>query len=149
MRLIFVMIFRTKPNDFKSRFDIVSCFCEANNKILLLHRQKSRPQGLTWGVPAGKLDNGEVISKAIQREIFEETGVKLSREEISYFDKVFVRYPNYDFVYHIFNTKFEKEPEVSIDTREHKNFKWVTLKEALKMDLIQDLDNCIKLFYKL
>lgn len=143
------MIFRTKPNGFKARFDIVSCFCEASGKVLLLHRQKSRPQGLTWGVPAGKLDNGEVISKAILREIFEETGIKLSHEEINYFDRVFVRYPTYDFVYHIFYAKFEKNPEISIDTREHKNFKWVTPKEALKMPLIQDLDNCIKLFYKM
>ena len=143
------MIFRTKPKGFNSRFDIVSCFCEANGEILLLHRNSSKPQGLTWGVPAGKVDDGEDISKAILREILEETGIRLDLKKLKYFDKVFVRYPDYDFVYHIFYTKFTKKPKVSINGSEHDNFKWVRPKEALKMPLIQDLDACIRLFYEI
>ena len=143
------MIFLTKPKDFNPKFDIVSCFCEANGKILLLHRNKSRPQGLTWGVPAGKVEDSEDIATAIKREIFEETGIKINEKNLKYFGKVFVRYPEYDFVYHIFHIKFPREPKVTINSNEHIDFKWVTPEEALKLPLIRDLEKCIELVYKI
>jgi len=112
------MIYRKKPQNFNSKFDVVSCFVEHNGTILLLHRQDHKPEGNTWGVPAGKVDQGEEILKTIVREIKEETGFQLSSSQPSYFKKVYVKYPKYDFIYHIFHISF------------------------------QDLDACIKLFYK-
>jgi 8-oxo-dGTP pyrophosphatase MutT (NUDIX family) len=82
------------------------------------------------------------------REISEETNLELKEDSISYFKELFVRYDEYDFVYHIFNTNLIKEPKVEINSQEHKAYKWVKPKEALKMDLIEDLDSCIKLYYE-
>ncbi|KUK76806.1 MAG: putative pyrophosphohydrolase, partial [candidate division WS6 bacterium 34_10] len=90
----------------------------------------------------------ESIKVAILREIFEETGLELKEKDISHIKEVFIKYKHYDFVYHIFNTKVNKEPKVKINNKEHKAYKWIKPKEALKMDLIEDLDACIKLFYK-
>ena len=56
------MIFIDKPNDFNPKFKVASSFIEHKGKILLLHRQNHKPQGNTWGVPAGKVDNGENMS---------------------------------------------------------------------------------------
>lgn len=141
------MIFDRPPENFVSKFEIVSCFLESQGKFLLLHRQDSKPQGGMWGVPAGKVDEAGEYHLAIARELGEETGLALSPENFSYFGKVYVRYPDYDFVYHIFHARQDRKPDVVINPKEHKNYAWVSPADSLKMDLIQDLDACIKLFY--
>ncbi|MEK6970014.1 MAG: NUDIX hydrolase [Nanoarchaeota archaeon] len=143
------MIYTEKPQEFYSKFDVVSCFVEHNGEILLLHRQDHKPQGNTWGVSAGKVDGGEQVLEAMVREIYEETGFKLVPSQLAYFGKLYVKYPKFDFIYHIFHTKLDKQPEVVIAPNEHKSFNWISPEKALEMSLIQDLDACIKLFYKI
>ena len=143
------MIYKERPQNFDPRFDVISCFVEYDGEILLLHRQDYKPEGNTWGVPAGKVDAGENILEAMVRELKEETGFVLPSPQLSYFGKVFVKYPDYDFVYHIYHTKLDQEHKVTINHNEHKDFRWISPKNALNMDLIQDLDACIKLFYEL
>lgn len=142
------MIFLSQPKDFKMKFEIVSCFLEHNDKVLFLHRQDHKPEGNTWGVPAGKVDAGENIIEAIQREIVEEIQYKIDSEKLDYFDKLFVRYPSYDFVYHIFHHICERMPVVVLNSDEHKDSCWVEPQQALEMNLIPDEDACIKLFFK-
>lgn len=137
------------PQGFNPKFEVVSCFVEYNGEILLLHRQNHKPQGDTWGVPAGKIDVNEQISDAILREIKEETGFEIPSSKISYYGKVYVRYPTYDFVYHIFHTELSFKPIAQINLQEHKEFTWESPKNALNLPLIQDLDSCIKIFYKI
>jgi 8-oxo-dGTP pyrophosphatase MutT (NUDIX family) len=142
------MIYLTKPKGFNPRFEIVSCFAEYDGEILLLQRQDHKPQGGTWGVPAGKIDiEDEAKERAMARELNQET--RLNPEYISYFKKVFVRYPAYDFVYHIFHKKFDEDIRegVHINLDEHKAYLWIPPKQSLGMNLIQDLDACIRLFY--
>ncbi len=50
------MISRNKPENFTPKFEVVSCFVEYNDEILLLLRQDHKPEGNTYGVPAGKID---------------------------------------------------------------------------------------------
>ncbi len=142
------MIYKERPQDFNPKFNVVSCFMEYDGKILLLHRQDYKPQGNTWGVPAGKVDAGEEILETMIREIWEETGFKLTSSQLSYFGKVFVKYPDYDFVYHIYHTELAQKNKVVMRRKEHKDFKWLSPKDALNLPIIQDLDACLKLFYK-
>jgi len=128
----------------------VSCFAEYDGEILLLHRQDHKLQGDTWGVPAGKIDPEDGSKeRAMAREFSQETG--LNSEDISYFRKVFVRYSTYDFVYHIFHKRFGEDVRgnVQINPSEHKAYLWVPPKHSLGMNLIQDLDDCIRLFYRI
>ena len=143
------MIYKEQPEDFNSEFDVVSCFVEYDGEILLLHRQDHKPQGNTWGVPAGKVDEGEDILKSMIRETQEETGFELSSSKLSYFEKVYVKYPDFDFIYHIFHIKLNQKPNITINSNEHKDFKWTSPRNALEMPLIQDLEPCIKLFYEI
>lgn len=143
------MIYLNKPKNFNPKFNVVSCFMEYNKKILLLHRQNYKPGGNSWGVPAGKVDTDEKILEAIIREIQEETGLTLISSQLFYFKKIYVKYPNYDFIYHIFQTELNKKQKIVINYEEHKNFKWILPQKALEMNLIPDLDACIKLFYKI
>ena len=143
------MIYKEKPQNFNPKFDVISCFIESDGEILLLHRQDHKPEGNTWGLPAGKVDAGESFLEAMTREVKEETGFVLPSSLLSYFGKVFVKYPEYDFVYHTYHTKLNQRQKVDINNTEHKDFRWISPKNALDMPLIQDLDACIKLFYKL
>ncbi len=142
------MMFLEKPTDFDPRMETVSCFLERDGRFLLLHRCDHKSEGDTWGVPAGKMEQGEDILDATIRELYEETGVRAVSGELKYWGKVFVRYPEFDFVYHISSMRCPAEAAIRINPKEHKDLRWVTQEEALSMNLIRDFDTVIKLFYR-
>jgi 8-oxo-dGTP diphosphatase len=47
-----------------------------DNKVLLIRRAKPPAQGL-WALPGGSVNLGETLQQAAEREIFEETGIKI------------------------------------------------------------------------
>jgi len=141
------MIYEDKPLNFNPKFEAVGCFIEYEGKMLLLLRQDFKPNGNTWGLPSGKINQKENPKKAVLREIEEETGIEL--ENVNFLKKVYVKYPEYDFIYYIFHAKLDKMPKIKINNSEHKEFIWKYPKDTLNFKVIRDLDNCIKLFYKL
>lgn len=62
------MLYKEQPKNFTPKFEVVSCFVEYKDEILLLLRQDHKPEGNTYGVPAGKVDAGETINQAMKRE---------------------------------------------------------------------------------
>ena len=141
------IVFQTKPDGFAPRVEVVGCFVEYKGKMLLLHRQDHKYEGNTWGVPAGKRDGGEELVAAMLRELYEETGIKLVPAELTYFDRVFVRYPSFDFIYHIFHTKLGELPSVTINQAEHKDYQFIAPQGARLLPLILGERECIELFY--
>lgn len=141
------MLYTTKPEIFTPKFEVVSCFVEYEGKILLLLRQDHKSEPNTYWVPAWKIDEWEKIDDAVIREIFEETGLKL--DDLDYFKEVYVQYPTYEFTYHIYHKKLKEKPYVKINPEAHKQYIWRTPMEALKENLIQELDVCIKMFYNI
>ncbi len=143
------MMTKNKPIGFKKRFDIVGCFIEHNGKFLLLRRHYHKASGEKWGLPAGKMDIGENTKQAVLRETEEETGLNLPETSIEYFDSLYVRDGDFDIEWHMFVTKLDVQPIVKLSPQEHSEYLWVTPKEALQMDLIHDLPESIRLFYKI
>lgn len=141
------MISRTEIENFNKRCDVVSVFIDHDGDTLLLHRQDHKPQGNTWAMVAGKVDDGESLSEALAREVREEVGLHFKPEDFRYISAYYVRYPNYDYVYHIFHLELPDRPKVQLNTNEHKDFKWITPRAALGLPLIEDEDSCIKWFY--
>lgn len=117
----------------------------------MLLRADHKSAGGKWGVPAGKVDPGEMPLLTAQRETLEETGIDIPMNRIIFFDTVYVRYPDYDFIYHIFHADIESEKDVTIRREEHQDFRWVTPGEALAFGdrLVPDEDDCIRLVYDL
>lgn len=142
------MIYLLKPQDFTPKFEVVSCTVEFEDKFLVLQTGKHKFLRTKWGVPAGKVENNENLHHAIIRETFEETGINILRDNMHYFDTVFVVHEGYSFIYHMFYTSLDKLPSVQI-TSEHEQFRWVTPHEALNLDLIPDEDYCIKMYYRI
>lgn len=143
------MVTKTKPKDFNPTFEVVSCFLEHEGEILLLHRLPHKSQGGKWGAPAGKIDAGETPNQAMIREIWEETGLKLEEQVLQYFRKVFVTYEEISFVYHMFSVNLPEAATIKIKEDEHSSFQWITPEKALQLELVADMDECIKMFYLL
>lgn len=143
------MIYLEKPEIFKPLFEIVSCICECEDKILLLLRQDNKIEGNKWGLPAGKREPNENLEDAIKREIREETGLNLAPAELNYFNTVYVKYPTKDFIDHMFYARFRCKPGIKLSPNEHKDYAWKTVKKALKMNLLPGQDECFRLFYNL
>lgn len=97
--------------------------------------------GHSWG----ESKKNENPMQAVIRETQEETGIDISNQAIETLKTVYVEYDEKNhFVYHAFRTQLQGDPGiVTINFEEHKGFTWVKPAEALKMDLLQDEDNCI------
>lgn len=143
------MIYDKAPEDFNPRFEVAGAFVECDGEIVLLHRQNHKPQGGTWGIPSGKIDQGESPLSTICREIGEETGLMIPETELRFFSTVYVKHWEYDLVYHMFHVKLAEKPVIKISEGEHKDVMWALPEVALDLPLIHDLDSCIKLFFGL
>ncbi|HNX10991.1 MAG TPA: NUDIX hydrolase [bacterium] len=141
------MIFRECPSNFESKFEIVSCYIENDGDILILHRQDYKPEGNTWGLPAGKIDKEEDRTTAMLREIEEETGIIKQTNDLEFLDTLYVKYPEYHFIYHMFRMVLKDRPEIRLSDKEHKNYQWSQPASVLKLPLVRDLDSCIKISY--
>lgn len=93
------------------------------------------------------MEQGESESEAMRREIKEETGLLVSKENLQYHGKIFVRHGGYDLIYHAFSAKFDSRPAVAIDAYEHQEFGWFPPRQALSLNLVEDLDACLKIFH--
>ena len=139
------MLFKQPPPDFAPRFDIASCYIEHDGRFLMLHRQEEKSQGGKWGLPAGKVELGESHAEAVVREVQEESGINLLPEKLAYLGLQYVRYPDYDFIYHMYRAVLDHPPVVTLSVGEHQDYRWVTAAEALSLPLIEDQDACIRL----
>ena len=142
------MIYTTPPEDFQPKFQVSICICEFKDKFLFLQRQKGKGQENQWGAPAGKLEAEETPEAAAKRELFEETGIDVPLSEIKFVQKMYDRYPKFDFVVNIFSTRLNEQKDVTLSPTEHQDYKWVTLEEALNMDYMEDVDVFLKSYFK-
>ncbi len=141
-------VYLIKPENFQSKVEITACFLEYQDKILLLHRQDHQSQGNLWGIPGGKIEKEETPLEAVIREVREETSFDISTQSIVYLGHVYIKYPTFDYIYHMFQCRPAEHPtQVKISFNEHKGFTWVTPEDALKMHLMLDEDACIKFIY--
>ncbi|MEK7105367.1 MAG: NUDIX hydrolase [Patescibacteria group bacterium] len=143
------MIYLSPPENFQPKFYVVSCFIEYDGKFLMLLRNSEKSEGNKWGHPAGKRDEGESEIQAVIREVKEETGIDLDPTQVDRSLPVYIRYPDYDYIFHMFGATLEALPEVQTDPHEHQDHQWVTPEESIKTHLVMDTDACIKAFYGL
>lgn len=143
------MVFQEAPTNFNKEIDVVGCYVQHDGKFVLLHRQPHKTNGNKLGLPAGKVEPGETIHQAMSREIKEETGLDVSEENLEHIGTVFVRNEGHDIGYHMFITRLSTRPEITVNPKEHQTYIWASPSGALKLDLIHDLDECIKTYYQI
>jgi 8-oxo-dGTP pyrophosphatase MutT (NUDIX family) len=123
---------------------IVGCFLEYDLKFLILLRHSHKPNGGTWGLPAGKAEAGEDDKTALIRELSEETGYKADESELLHLgDFTFGDEKPYTLAtYKIVLT----EPyNVVLEDSAHADFRWVTTNECYELpNLIPDFHELLK-----
>ncbi len=141
------MIFSAPPKGFVSQVEIVTCFVEYKERILLLHRLPHKPQGNMWGAPGGKVEVGEKLIDAVRRELLEETGLSIEPEKLECLKPLFIKYPDLKFNFHVYKTKLSQEPQIILETMAHSEYIWVTPQDGLKLNLMPDVDQLLNWLY--
>jgi 8-oxo-dGTP diphosphatase len=92
-----------------------------NDCILLVKRGKPPAQG-EWAIPGGSVELGETLQTAVEREIYEETGINIQARKIIYtFDSIIKEGAHIRFHYVILDFEASYvagEPQAGDDVRE-------------------------------
>ena len=59
----------------------VAIITNSNNEILISRRSADQHQGNKWEFPGGKVEDGETVENALNREIKEELGIEILTSE--------------------------------------------------------------------
>lgn len=134
------VISRERPEGFIPNVEASGCCIIHDDKILLLKRHPQKPQGNTWGVPGGKMEQGESIRDCAIREIHEEAGVDIDDETLTFLGSLYCTVSNEDepfnFIFHLYKITFDILPTLNIGLSEHLEAGWFTLDEAYALPLI-------------
>lgn len=137
------------PENFLPTVEVVTCFCRWQERFLFLLRQADKLQGNTWCLPGGKVEREETLQKALYREVYEEVGITLTEQHVSFLKSLFVRIPNIEYTLHVFHADLnQKDVCVNLNLIEHSKYRWLQLAEAKKLPLIETGQELIAMFEK-
>lgn len=129
-------VHKTSPKGFKPTVHVSGVLLFWKNKFLILERDTSRPQALTWGVPSGKMEKGESHLQTAMREVNEEVGIPLKPKDLHFSGTFYVNHPDLDFCYHVYYSFLKKTPKIKLNLSEHLQARFVTYEESLAHPLI-------------
>lgn len=130
------------PSGFNSNLEVATCYIRYESELLFLKRLPHKAQGGLWGIPGGKVDKESRPIETMIREIKEETSIDLYGQSIQPFGTAYVRYPEVDFIYHMFGCALERLPEIILNPDEHIQYAWWSFKEAFSHPVILFEDAC-------
>lgn len=112
-------------------------------KVLIIQRcSTNRYKPLMWDVPGGKKQTGESVLEGLQREVFEETGLKINRviKPLSVFANT-TQVPVREDVQIVFLCTVENcHEEVVLDKTEHQRYEWVNPENLRDYDIMAYLE---------
>lgn len=130
-----VKVSEARPENFAPRCEVAACYLEVNGKLLVMERALTQSEGKTWGVPAGKLESGEEPIQAAIRELYEETHIHISQNDITSIGTLYVQKPKISYVYHMFQAQLIETPEIQLSS-EHTQYLWVSPQQIEQIPLI-------------
>ena len=103
-----------------------------NIEYLMLKRLSTR--GDFWQPMTGGVEEGETTLDALKREIREETGIVNIRKIIENLHVFGFQRPKVGFVKeYAYGVEIGSDDQITIDCKEHSEFKWCSYEEALRL----------------
>lgn len=130
---------------FDALFHSVGCVCVYKGSFLIIKRTNSKSYPFMWGIPTGKMEQGENIGKAIIRELFEETGILQSIENFRHIDTFCIENGDMKFKYSIFTLELKYLPNIKLNSNEHVDYRWIQFKEIDNFKLIPDVKETVEI----
>ncbi len=124
---------------------VVGCLVEYQDKILILHRKKTSSEGDTWGLPAGRVKEGESDVQAMLRELSEETGYLAKEEELEYLHTFTWNFSTKTVIFVTYRLVLKQKIEVQHHPDEHQGHLWEEPQKVyLRKNLIHGFQDLLK-----
>lgn len=131
-----VQVFEVKPPKFQSQAEVAGCYIEVDGKILLLQTGGDEPETGKWSIPGGKVEDEEPAYLTAIRELEEETGIRVEKEQLRDLGALYIRKPYFVFTFHLFQvTLLERGANVRL-SEEHTAYCWASRKELERLPLM-------------
>lgn len=130
------------------RIEVVAAIIIRNNRILVVQKGQAKFDYVSfkWEFPGGKVEAGESLEQAIQREILEELHIQVIPQELLL--TVEHQYLDFHLMMHCFICAYEQG---EIQLTEHIRLEWLEPSELEHLDwaaadipAVQKLAECIK-----
>jgi 8-oxo-dGTP diphosphatase len=113
------------PSTARTPIDVaVGVLIRADGKFLITSRPEGKPYAGYWEFPGGKLEAGETVEQALQRELDEELGIHIHLNRVERWKELVMEYPHAVVRLH-FCKVWDWAGE--LEMREHQQFAWETL----------------------
>lgn len=104
---------------------------DQNGNILLTQRHPNKPWGLKWECSGGSVLAGESVIEGAQRELREETGIKLPEDKLKHLGKTVMQ--DVHCIMHTFLGYVDSEIDLTLQSEEVVDAKWVDKQELEQM----------------
>jgi len=120
-------------------------------RILLLYRKAGKPEGETWGLPAGKIEPGEDIGSTAVREVKEEIGYAINPRYLRFVKSYHWDRDDLDVFFEVFKFSVgSSEVEIRLNKGESTEYKWALPKDWYQQsDLMLGIYPILEDVYKL
>lgn len=142
-----VIIYQVKPDTFVSHVTVAVGWLDFENTYLFLKRNAQSTDAGLWGVPGGKLEQGEVPIQALQREVLEETKISMNATDIVHITDLFISKPFCNYTCHMFYYRCVKKPAVCVSP-EHISYKWAAVSPTVSLPLMKGNQEILEVFKK-
>lgn len=102
-----------------------------DGKILLTQRHPNKEWGLKWECSGGAIVKGERSIDGARRELQEETGIKISEENLTYLGKTIMK--EYQCIMYTYLVCLTDNVEIKLQPEEVVDAKWVGVREIENM----------------
>ena len=103
---------------------------EHDGKVLIAQRKPNTSCALKWEFPGGKIEDKESPEMALERELWEELGIRTKTQKV--FDARFVPGPDRDLLILFYRTKWISGDPTAKDCND---FRWIDPQTLLEHDL--------------
>ena len=104
-------------------------FEDPEGSILVLRRHKKSPEGRTWGLVGGNIDEGEDKVTAALREVQEEISHSIKENDLKYLRSYHWERDDVDLSFDVFKYRISQdEVEINLDEQENTEHIWATPK---------------------